>query len=477
MAMIELGDILNDSYRVTSYLGHGAFGDVFLAENTLVRNHKVAVKVLPRADDHTQDMLVREMELLANARHPHVVTFHGHFHHDHQLCLVMEYCSGGSLHDKLQEKGHFPIVDVTAWGIALCDTLAFVHGRQIVHHDIKPVNILFADDGSIKIGDFGVANINIGTVIYLPPEMILRERVDPLDPRVDIYSLGITLLELLTGDHPFIDLSAEEALQLRIEQDFVPVTIERWMQEVLLKATHPTPEMRFQTAVDFSEALQSMHVPFVLNSSRVKADALARRAENALKRKKWKTARTACEHALKSDPTCVSALIAAGRWQLLIHRLDRAEEYFTEALRINPRAPIQKELGWLYLERGLIPKAISFLTDYLHRKASDFEAANLLLKCFYLTNRYEAGIDLAQSVMMEKATNTCFINNQLLCQIFEGSNVAELLDSFSTEESPDPIIRYNLTVIAEGPRSWSRNGAPGLKSKLIFEEYGYGIAY
>ena len=167
----------------------------------------------------------------------------------------MEFCPGGNLDERLagtagtgrirEDKGF-------AWALDLCQTLSYVHKKGIVHHDIKPQNILFAADGTIKLGDFGVANRNVGTRMYMPPEMLIGEPVSRTDPRVDVYSLGLTLLEALTGRHPFESLDAAAALDARIEHDFVSEDLPRWVQDVLLKATNLTPELRFQTAADFA---------------------------------------------------------------------------------------------------------------------------------------------------------------------------------------------------------------------------------
>ena len=271
MPAISIGDRLDNKYRVTRRLGGGGFGEVFLANDEIIPNRQVAIKVLSeaRAGDHSE--LIWEMQALAKLNCPHVVAFYHHFTQANCLFLVMEYCPGGSLDDRLMAAGRFSEDQVFAWGIDLCDTLAFVHEKGIVHHDIKPMNILFAGDGTIKLGDFGVANRNAGTRPYMPPEMLLGEHVARMDPRVDVYSLGLTLLEALTGQHPFEELNHNEAVQRRIAHDFIPGNLPRWVQEVLLKATHPTPELRFQTARDFADAIRSRHVPYVFDGKRIKA--------------------------------------------------------------------------------------------------------------------------------------------------------------------------------------------------------------
>jgi serine/threonine protein kinase len=184
LAMISIGDRLDDKYVVKRRLGGGGFGEVFLAHDE-IPNRQVAIKVLS-AQDGDQSNLVNEMQALARFSHPHVVAFHGHFRDKNRLYLVMEFCPGGSLQDRLN-KGPRPEEQVFQWGLELCETLAFVHGKGIVHHDIKPANILFAGDGTIKLGDFGAANSNIATRIYMAPEMLLGERVSHTDARIDVY--------------------------------------------------------------------------------------------------------------------------------------------------------------------------------------------------------------------------------------------------------------------------------------------------
>lgn len=475
-AMISLGEQLDNKYRVTHRLGGGGFGEVFLADDEAIPDRHVAIKVLsqPQEGDHSD--LLWEMQALALFQHPHVVAFYHHFRDENRLYLVMEHCPAGSLHDRLRAGCRCPEGQVFAWGLELCETLAFVHSKGIVHHDIKPPNILFAADGTIKLGDFGVANRNAGTLPYLPPEMLLGEQVSRFDPRVDVYALGLTLLESITGRHPFAGLQPDEALRTRIAHDFVPADLPQWVQEVLLKATHPTPELRFQTAADFGEAVRGRHVPYVFDGKRIQSDVLAKKAESAIARRKWKTAERRASYALELSPDCVAALLAAGRCQLLMRRIDRARAYFSRALEVSPRTPIQKELGWINLELGRVPTAISSLTDHLQRNASDYEAYNLLLKCFYLTDRFEAGAALARTLMNEKAPNDCFRNNLMLCQLLNGESVSGEAVQPTSREPANPFIAYNLAVATEKPQAWESGNLQALKSKLLFEEYLFGTA-
>ena len=474
--MISIGEKLDGKYVVVGRLGAGGFGEVFLAEDEAIPGRQVALKILAgdSAGDHQN--LIWEMRTLSKFNHPGIVGFHHHFTHEDQLVLVMEYCAGGSLGNRLYSGRAISQDEVFRWGLVLCDALNFVHDKGIVHHDIKPANILFSHDGAIKLGDFGVANRNTGTRIYMAPEMLLGESVSKTDPRVDVYALGLTLLEMLTAEHPFDSMSSEQALKARIAHEFVPDSLPRWVQDILLRATHPTPERRFQNMSEFREAIAGKHVPYVFDAKRIKAHALAEKAESFLARKKWKSAEKLVGEALRLSPNSATALIAAGRYYLLIRRIDKAKECFSRALSVNPRIHVQKELGWLNLEEGHLPIAISLLSDHLDRNASDFEAYNLLLKCFFLSERYEAGEDLGRLMMKEKAASTCFRNNRFLCRLLNGGYSEQELNEFVAREESNPFAAYNLAVATEKVRSWDKDGTPALREKVVFQEYRFGAA-
>lgn len=473
--MVEIGDTLDGKYTIVRRLGSGGFGEVFLARDTIVSDRQVAIKVLTSRSAGDRENLIWEMKALAKLNHPGVVAFHHNFFGGDRLFLVMEYCRKGSLHDQLFGGVSIQEQEVFQWGLALCETLGFVHDKGIVHHDIKPANILFAEDGRIKLGDFGVANRNTGTVIYLPPEMLLGE-ADSKDGRVDVYALGLTLLESLTGCHPFIDLPADEALRARIRHDFIPADLPRWVQEVLLKATHPTPELRFQTMRDFAEAIDGKRVPYVFDADRMKAHVLAEKAQAQIGRRKWKSAETLATRALQLNPDCIAALLAAGRCQLMLRRVNEAKEHFDKAVSISPRTPVQKELGWLNIEAGRIPAAISLLTDHLQRNASDYEAYNLLLKCYYLSDRFEVAESLAEALSAAKAPNDCVRSNLFICRLLNNRPSEDQLAATDRRKTGCPFFAYNLAVATESPSAWGNAGGPSLKSKLLFEEYRFSVA-
>jgi serine/threonine protein kinase len=460
---INTGDELDSKYRILCWLGGGGFGDVYLAEDELLKR-QVAIKALKdrAADDQTG--LIDEMKLLDQLHHPGIVTFYHHFVTDAVLFLVMEFCAGGSLRRRMKGDSQ-PLHTVMQWGADLAAVMELVHERGVVHHDIKPDNILVTQEGSLKLADFGVANSNRGTLDYLAPEMLLGE-VNAGDVRVDVYALGITLLELLRNSNPFGEMNRSESLKAKLQHDFIPTDLDRWVQEVIAKATHPTPELRFQSMRDFREAIEAKHVSYVFDPGRIQASDLAAQAEKLLKRKKASAARKCVIQALHACPDCVPALIAAGRHALFINRIEEARHYFDQALRLNPRTNIQRELGWICLEQGNYAQAISLLTDHLQRNANDYEAFNLLLECFYRTERYDAGVHVARLMVDANAPSNCFVNNGFICSLRTKSTTDEIVKRLVADRR-NPFSAYNSKILMEA--------SDRMDSLLLFEGYRFGL--
>jgi tetratricopeptide (TPR) repeat protein len=461
-------DILDKKYEIITPLGEGGFGYVFLARDLLLPDRFVAIKVLKDEDPTRQDSLVQEMQFLTRLNNPSIVSFYHHFTHANKLHLVMEYCSDGNLRHVAKKYSRMDDNTVIQWGIAIAEVLSFVHSQGIVHHDIKPDNILFASDRKLRIGDFGVANRNIGTLVYMPPEIFMEDYVSGRDPRADIYALGITLIEVLLGRNPLAGLVGKDLLLRKLKHDFVPSEKPRWLQDVLLKATHPTPEMRFQTMTDFQEAMSSKSVPLIIDQNRMVADELAEKADTLIKRKKWRDTSKFIDQALYCCPDSVKALLAAGRYRIRVNRFKEGKEFLDRALRLNPRVEVQKELGWINLDQGNYPQALSMLTDYLHRNSSDYEAINLLIQCYYETDRYEQAAELAKAVI---GKSPCFRNNYVISQMLTGALPIAECAHLKTEENP--FLRYNALVATEEPRAWGPEGPINLKSKMLFQDFRF----
>jgi serine/threonine-protein kinase len=206
-----VGTLVDNRYAVRSRLARGGMSTVYLAVDQRLERD-VALKVLHphlAADESFLDRLGREAKAAARLSHPHVVGVLDQGHDGHTAYLVMEYIKGHTLRDVINGKGALPPRLALALIDPVVEGLAAAHAAGFIHRDVKPENVLIADDGRIKIGDFGLARAVttstssgtlMGTVAYVPPEVVLGKSADA---RSDVYSAGIMLYEMLTGQQPF----------------------------------------------------------------------------------------------------------------------------------------------------------------------------------------------------------------------------------------------------------------------------------
>jgi diguanylate cyclase (GGDEF)-like protein len=205
-------------------IGKGGMAKVFLAEHTLLRR-EVAVKVL--SGDLVRDpeeirRFLREAVSVARLNHPHIITIHDVGQEDDRPYIVMEYAGGGDLDALVRREGPLPIGRAVRIARDLADALDYAHRGGVIHQDLKPGNLLVMDDGRIKIGDFGLARVGPpeagqagwGTPQVMAPEVMLGT---PSTVRSDLYSLGITLYFMLTGEYPFEGRSSATVLRRQNE--------------------------------------------------------------------------------------------------------------------------------------------------------------------------------------------------------------------------------------------------------------------
>ena len=206
-----VGTLVDNRYAVTSRLARGGMSTVYLAVDQRL-DRDVALKVLHphlAADENFLGRLGREAKAAARLSHPHVVGVLDQGNDGTTAYLVMEYIKGHTLRDVIRDRGALPPRLALALIDPVVEGLAAAHAAGFIHRDVKPENVLIADDGRIKIGDFGLARAVtsststgalIGTVAYISPELVLGK---PADARSDVYSVGIMLYEMLTGRQPF----------------------------------------------------------------------------------------------------------------------------------------------------------------------------------------------------------------------------------------------------------------------------------
>ncbi len=464
--------IYDKRYHFIKVLGSGAFGRVFLAKEN-ISEKLVAIKELKNKDPNVQQNIIKEIKHVASFNHTGIVNYYTNFQQDGLLYLVMEYCEAGNLYT-LHNSISLTQVQIIEFVKQIALSLSYVHDNNVVHHDIKPENILVAAKNKVKIADFGIANTGGGTRPYMSPESLSHSYNVNNDPRVDIYALGVTLMELLCSKNPFIGKSLLEVIALHDSKDFPIKDLAQWQQDVILKAINKTPELRFQTMKDFAEALELRQVPVFLNKKLIEAAECAEKLERMLLSKKWLSAGKFIDEASLRFPNAVNILSVSGKYFLLQNKILFAKAYYEKALNLNPRLDVQKELAEINIGLQNYPIAISLISDHLHRHPSDYEAYNLLMQCYYETNRYEAGIELGKVVLKSDSTNPILANNYYLCHIMHNIGYAVLPETV-LKSSNNPFIDYNMSVCFEDVDKLSHNYKkdPQLKSKLLFADYRF----
>jgi serine/threonine protein kinase len=462
--------LFDKRYSYVKELGAGGFGKVFLAKER-VSNRLVAIKQLLNTNKLEQEDIIHEIAIVSKFENQNIVTYYHHFWEDDKLFLVMEYCSGGSLRDKMNSS-KISTSDALLWIQTLTTCLRTVHKKGIVHHDIKPDNILFSQNGIIKISDFGVANKDIGKRSYMSPEAFNWNVDTKQDPKIDIYALGVTLMEILTGKNPFFSISREAIIEKHQKADFPIQNLPNWQQEIILKAINKVPELRFQFMIEFEEAIKAKAVPIQFKKEILKAAELVELAEKALKTNKWRRAERYLELANKTYPDNVTVLQSYGKYYLKIQKIENAKLFLEKAVQLNPRLDVQKDLGWINLENKKYPIAMGLLSDHLHRHPSDYEAYNLLIRCYFETNRFEPAMELSKMLMETNAHLPCFANNYYISYALNNHGKA-IEPKTILKLTNNPFIEYNFSVLSEDKKSHSFNKSPTLKSKLLFMDFHF----
>ena len=201
-------------YHADSELGRGAMGVVYRAVDQVL-DRPVALKVMSqdfREVPTAMKMFEQEAKALAALNHPNIVTVYDQGRDGDEMFMVMELIDGPTLEDVLEQHGQLPISQASGLGEQLGRGLSYAHSRRVIHRDIKPANIFLTKDGTAKLGDFGLARVLKevqikkteikGTPLYMAPEQI---RGSDIDFRADIYALGCTMYEVLSGRPPFIE--------------------------------------------------------------------------------------------------------------------------------------------------------------------------------------------------------------------------------------------------------------------------------
>ena len=270
--MIMKGQKINDRYQIIKSIGEGGMANVYLAYDTIL-DRNVAVKVL-RGDLATDEKFVRRFQREAlsasSLSHPNIVEVYDVGEDNGQYYIVMEYIEGCQLKQLLKKRGRLTLSEVIDIMLQITDGLSVAHDAYIIHRDIKPQNIMILDSGLVKITDFGIAmamnstqltqtNSVMGSVHYLPPEQA-NGKGSTLQS--DIYSMGILMYELLTGELPYKGDNAVE-IALKHLKEKIPIVRDKYpeipqsVENIIIKATAKNPKNRYADARSMNEDLRT----------------------------------------------------------------------------------------------------------------------------------------------------------------------------------------------------------------------------
>ena len=270
--MIVKGQRVNDRYEVLTTIGEGGMANVYLANDTIL-DRKVAIKVL-RGDLAGDEKFVRRFQREAlsasSLSHPNIVEIYDVGEDNGDYFIVMEYVPGKNLKQLIKKRGGLTVTEVVDIMLQITSAMGAAHDSLIIHRDLKPQNILIKDDGGIKITDFGIAmalnatqltqtNSAMGSVHYFPPEQASGKGATL---KSDVYSLGIMMYELITGELPFRGDNAVEIALKHLKEEIPRVRdinpqLPQSIENIVLKATAKNPKNRYATANEMNEDLKT----------------------------------------------------------------------------------------------------------------------------------------------------------------------------------------------------------------------------
>ena len=267
--MIKIGMMLGDRYEILEKIGTGGMSDVYKAKDHKL-NRFVAVKVLKQEFSENTNFVSKfrvEAQAAASLMHPNIVNVYDVGEENGVHYIVMELVEGITLKKYIEKKARLSVKEAVSIAIQACMGLEAAHNNHIIHRDIKPQNIIISKEGKVKVTDFGIAKAAtsntitsnvMGSVHYTSPE---QARGGYSDERSDIYSMGITLFEMLTGRVPF---NGDTTVAIAIKQiqepmpsprDFVP-EIPVSVEQIVLKSTQKSPDRRYQSVGALIEDLK-----------------------------------------------------------------------------------------------------------------------------------------------------------------------------------------------------------------------------
>ena len=277
MGNLGMDDLIGKTlrqYHVLEKVDQGGYAVVYKVRNTETDEIAVLKTVFMRKvkDPNAMERFEQEADIIAELDHHHIVPMYDHWHTEHSIFIIMQYMSGGSLRDAIKRNGAWSLQRTTILLEQITHALSAAHKAHIIHRDVKPANILLDDRYNAFLSDFGLAKRTridakitethtiIGSPAYQAPEQIIEE--EAITPRTDVYALGITLFEVLTGKHPFLGKTGTLGLMAKQLRDPLPPVhtrnprIPATINDVIQKATAKKPEARYPSVQALYDAFR-----------------------------------------------------------------------------------------------------------------------------------------------------------------------------------------------------------------------------
>lgn len=267
----NIGQMLDNRYEITELIGVGGMADVYKGKD-IVDNKTVAIKILKTEFSDNEEFLSRfrnESKAISLLSHPNIVKIYDVGFSENLQYIIMEYIDGITLKDYIEKEKALKWKDAVHFMIQILRALQHAHENGIVHRDIKPQNIMMLDDGTIKVMDFGIAKFSretgktatdqaIGSVHYISPEQAKGEATDE---KSDIYSVGVMLYEMLTGQKPFdsdnsVSIAVMNINDIPKRPRAVNPNVPAGLEEIILKAMEKNPFDRYQSASEMIKDIE-----------------------------------------------------------------------------------------------------------------------------------------------------------------------------------------------------------------------------
>lgn len=256
--MAKIGnEIIDSKYEILKLLNTGGMNSAIYLALDKKLNRQWAIKKVRKSSSQTTSMLMAEASIMKNLDHPMLPRIVDIEEDPKFFYIIMDFVQGENLKTVVTSSGPQAQDTVVSWGVKLCDVLTYLHGKGIVYRDMKPANIMLSPDGNIKLIDFGIAReykenasedtTALGTEGYAAPEQY--EGKGQTDARTDVYGMGITLFQLLTGVNP--SSYQENIFSIRLQNP----NLSSGLDKIILKCTNKDPKKRYQSTEELKKAL------------------------------------------------------------------------------------------------------------------------------------------------------------------------------------------------------------------------------